>query len=332
MRRALIALGLVLSTASVHAQPVRPVSRAVLAWHARNVSALPMLFQVVPGSPFGGSTGGGGTASPIFSDSTFKICDDGDPTKCVMFQASGITTANTRTYTAPNASGTLALLDGGASQTFSSSVRMGNGADLLVGNTNNAALTLATASTPDALLIGVDNVVSNVLVISEYADRTFDFAHPLQTNPTMFLENAAQDTTQHNGIAFYGNQGRAIKALTEGAATSVVRIPVAASAGVGGIITFTAFAADASDQQTLTGVLQYAAVNKAATETCAVPTLTGTALNSVSAGTLTCTYACDTTPANAVDIQFNCTSSLTQTTLDLYWRLDALGASEPLPQ
>lgn len=91
MRKFLV-LALALSPALAQAQPVRPISRAVLAWHVRNVSMLPMLFQVTPGSPFGGS--GSGTSFPV-SDTIFKVCDDGDATKCVQVQASGITTANT---------------------------------------------------------------------------------------------------------------------------------------------------------------------------------------------------------------------------------------------
>ena len=44
-----------------------------------------------------------------YSDSTFRISDDGDATKKVAFEASGITTGTTRTLTVPDASGTLAL-------------------------------------------------------------------------------------------------------------------------------------------------------------------------------------------------------------------------------
>lgn len=42
-------------------------------------------------------------------DSTFTVVDDGDNTKKIAFEASGITTATTRTLTAPDASGTLVL-------------------------------------------------------------------------------------------------------------------------------------------------------------------------------------------------------------------------------
>jgi hypothetical protein len=44
-----------------------------------------------------------------YSDATFRISDDGDATKKIAFQASGITTGTTRTLTVPDASGTIAL-------------------------------------------------------------------------------------------------------------------------------------------------------------------------------------------------------------------------------
>jgi len=53
---------------------------------------------------------GGGTAFPTeFPDNTFRIFDDGDNTKQIAFQASGITTATTRTLTVQDADGTVAL-------------------------------------------------------------------------------------------------------------------------------------------------------------------------------------------------------------------------------
>jgi len=53
---------------------------------------------------------GGGTAavSPVFSDAEFTIFDDADPTKTMMFQASGITTGTQRIFTAPDRDGVIA--------------------------------------------------------------------------------------------------------------------------------------------------------------------------------------------------------------------------------
>lgn len=49
------------------------------------------------------------TAASSFKDTLFTIQDDGDATKLLAFQCSGITTATTRTLTVPDASGTIAL-------------------------------------------------------------------------------------------------------------------------------------------------------------------------------------------------------------------------------
>jgi hypothetical protein len=50
-----------------------------------------------------------GAASNEFADNVFTIIDDGDSSKEVVFQVSGLTAATTRTLTVPDASGTLAL-------------------------------------------------------------------------------------------------------------------------------------------------------------------------------------------------------------------------------
>jgi len=50
------------------------------------------------------------TALQTFRDTTLSIVDEGDATKKLAFQLSGITTGNTRTLTVPDASGTIALL------------------------------------------------------------------------------------------------------------------------------------------------------------------------------------------------------------------------------
>lgn len=53
---------------------------------------------------------GGSNAFPTeFEDNTFRIVDEGDNSKEIAFQASGITPATTRTLTVPDADGTIAL-------------------------------------------------------------------------------------------------------------------------------------------------------------------------------------------------------------------------------
>ena len=50
-----------------------------------------------------------GAFPDVFNDANFLLYDNGDSTKNLQFQLSGIDTATTRTLTAPNASGTIAL-------------------------------------------------------------------------------------------------------------------------------------------------------------------------------------------------------------------------------
>lgn len=54
----------------------------------------------------------GNTNTATFKDTLFTLQDDGDATKLLAFQLSGITTGNTRTMTVPDFSGTLATLAG----------------------------------------------------------------------------------------------------------------------------------------------------------------------------------------------------------------------------
>lgn len=51
-------------------------------------------------------------ASTSFADNVFFVTDNSDATKKIAFEASGITTATTRTLTAPNFDGTIATLAG----------------------------------------------------------------------------------------------------------------------------------------------------------------------------------------------------------------------------
>lgn len=64
-----------------------------------------------------------------------------------------------------------------------------------------ASITLASAAqTPDAIVIGVP-VTSNGIIFCEVADRGYDFAHALQTNPTVFIQSANQSATEWLSLA-----------------------------------------------------------------------------------------------------------------------------------
>lgn len=86
------------------------------------------------------------------TDLNFTLQDDGDTTKQMKFQLSGITTGQTRTITAPNASGTMALLQnhlGEFAATTSAQL-----AGIISDETGSGALVFGTAPTLANPIIG----------------------------------------------------------------------------------------------------------------------------------------------------------------------------------
>ncbi len=88
-----------------------------------------------------------GITNKTFSDSTTAVADEGDPTKLLKFQVSGVTGGNTRTLTVPDASTTITGTD--ATQTLTNKT-MGS-TNTLTGATagsftNTGTVTLFTAS------------------------------------------------------------------------------------------------------------------------------------------------------------------------------------------
>jgi hypothetical protein len=127
---------------------------------------------------------GGATAqSTTFPDNTFIIFDEGDNTKEIAFQASGITTGTTRTLTVQDVDGTIALTTVADDLAFS------------FGTSNDTVLEFDTGQTVDALLFALDATSRSVVIIEE-GDRGFDFAHGAQTNPTVFVHSANQATDE----------------------------------------------------------------------------------------------------------------------------------------
>ena len=79
-------------------------------------------------------------------DTKFSLQDETDNTKKALFQLSGITTANTRTYTLPNVTGTLATIST-LTQTFSGTTTFSASTVTVGSSTNTATYGLGTGAT-----------------------------------------------------------------------------------------------------------------------------------------------------------------------------------------
>lgn len=220
------------------------------------------------------------------------------------------------------------------------------------GSSGNSRIQYNTTQTPDTMMLRL-GALSNSLHICADADGNTDANNgPSGTaaaaHPMVLINNTGGSTTQYLGASYFGFAGRAIKSLTAGAATAVVRIPVASGAGTGGELRYTVFASDGTDHQARSGTVHFMGVNKAGTETAAVygidsvlgvvgtanpnETQDGSGVGAISSGTLTYTWGVSTAAANAFDLTLNAASSLTETTLDIYYRVDLNGPGQPVPQ
>jgi hypothetical protein len=100
------------------------------AWLVREASGTWLIARKPAGIYIRTATGGtdrnadwtyAGILPDVFSDANFLLYDNGDSTKNLAFQLSGITTGQTRTLTVPDANGTIALtsdITGGGTKTY----------------------------------------------------------------------------------------------------------------------------------------------------------------------------------------------------------------------
>jgi hypothetical protein len=121
-------------------------------------------------------------------------------------------------------------------------------------------------------------------------------------------------------------QGGAVKTLTETSATGFVTVAIPNSGGCAGYVDYTVFAADATNTQLKSGQLYFsAAATSGGTVTAATISDVNT-LNPVTSGTLSNTMT-QTTGANLITLLANATSSLTQTTLEIRYRVMLQGGT-----
>lgn len=129
-------------------------------------------------------------------------------------------------------------------------------------------------------------------------------------------------------------QGSKSKALTDNTATAFVRLTVADDDYEGCHVIYTAYAEDADTdaRQTRTGGVYFAILNTSGTETCAAST--GDSAVLVTAGTLACTFDCNSASAATIDLRATCDTSLDAAaeTLTFEYRLDCPSTLTVTPQ
>jgi|SRR5215831_1080652 len=119
---------------------------------------------------------------------------------------------------------------------------------------------------------------------------------------------ALTDTGGTNRIVLNGTP----KTITDASATSLFDVACASGAVCGGALFYTITASDGTDWQSMSGLVTYSAVNKAATLTLAITNVAANDAKAVSAGTITLawTFVAGT---NKGTVKLQPTGSLTET-------------------
>ena len=132
----------------------------------RNTSGTGVFEEITLGTglSFTGTTLNAAAAGTTFLDSVFRVQDNADPTKQIAFEASGITTGNTRTVTAVDYSGVDVLSNGALTATripYMTAAGLEDSANFIWDNTNSQ-LTLLGAGTAALPTIGIGAVDTGI--------------------------------------------------------------------------------------------------------------------------------------------------------------------------
>ncbi len=153
------------------------------------------------------ATGGALGAVTQFPDNTFEVYDESDNTKVLAFQASGITTGNTRTMTIPDNNGTIItsgnLTDVTTVGTVTSgtlstgavladvTMTLGSDADGDVYYRSSNKLTRLAKGTADQVL-----TMNSGATAPEWANSSAGFTDPMTTRGDIIYKNSSGTTTR----------------------------------------------------------------------------------------------------------------------------------------
>lgn len=88
---------------------------------------------------------------------------------------------------------------------FNNTVNFGTNTLLLYNS--EAALVYPSSQTVDSLWLAV-GAASNSLIVAQYGDTAYNFAHTQQTNPTLYIHSANQSTTEWLGMTHDQTNGK----------------------------------------------------------------------------------------------------------------------------
>lgn len=123
-------------------------------------------------------SGGGAFGGNEFADNVFALYDEGDITKRLNFQLSGVTTATTRTWTVQDAAGTVALLENFASGTITAR----NDDIDFSGGTDGDVLTVQADGSLAIETVAAGGGITPGTVQATTSGTEFDFAIPAGAN------------------------------------------------------------------------------------------------------------------------------------------------------